>query len=121
MRNLQFIGRLNVTGVVDAPTRRLMGLPRCGVPDVSHVGYRNKRQAPLIRVKRYNLQGERWPRYNLTWNLKRVPRDGRIPSDVIRRELAHALDMWARETKLTFAELAPDDNSADIQVLQQSN
>ena len=36
--------------------------------------------------------------------------------EVVRRELSHALDMWARETRLTFTELAPDDTSADIQV-----
>ena len=46
---------------------------RCGVPDVSHAGYRNKRDAdgaPLVRVKRYNLQGERWPRNNLGSDLQ---------------------------------------------------
>ena len=39
---------------------------------MSHAGYRNKRDAddsPLVRVKRYNLQGERWPRNNLGWDL----------------------------------------------------
>ena len=38
---------------------------------MSHAGYRNKRDAdgaPLVRVKRYNLQGERWPRNNLAWD-----------------------------------------------------
>ena len=40
---------------------------------MSHAGYRNKRDAdgaPLVRVKRYNLQGERWPRNNLGWDLE---------------------------------------------------
>jgi hypothetical protein len=106
-----------VTGEVDPATRRLMTTPRCGVPDVSHTGYRNKRS--LIRVKRYNLQGERWPRTNLTWNLRRGLKKtgyGTVTDDVVRRELSHALDMWARETKLTFTELSPDDETADIQV-----
>ena len=39
-----------------------------------------------------------------------------MSDEVVRRELSHALDMWARETRLTFTELAPDDTSADIQV-----
>merc|ERR1719322_959299 len=119
VRNLQFFGRLNVTGRVDHATANLMSRPRCGVPDVSHAGYRNKRDAdgaPLVRVKRYNLQGERWPRNNLTWNLRRGPSHARMSDEVVRRELSHALDMWARETRLTFTELAPDDTSADIQV-----
>ena len=54
VRNLQFFAGLNVTGEVDEGTVEMMVKPRCGVPDVSHGGYRNKRS--LVRVKRYNLQ-----------------------------------------------------------------
>lgn len=55
VKNLQFFSGLNVTGEIDGKTRELMLKPRCGVPDVAHPGYRNKRG--ILRVKRYNLQG----------------------------------------------------------------
>ena len=104
IRNLQFTAGLNVTGVLDPETRVLLVKPRCGVPDVSSSGYRNKRSlgsgsgkeqsediwfhsdgVSLKRVKRYNLQGERWPRTNLTWSLRRGPSDTRLNHDVVRR------------------------------------
>ena len=84
----QFFARLNTTGELDSVTLDLMSRPRCGVPDVSQSGYRNKR---------YNLQGERWSRTNLTWALEKGPEEGgTVTEDVVRRELAHALEMWAR-------------------------
>jgi hypothetical protein len=96
----QFFAGLNVTGNIDEATVELLKRPRCGVPDVSHAGYRNRRSSPHhnddnfseaftnfdkyvsldnyeernhSRVKRYSLQGERWSHTNLTWNLKPLP------------------------------------------------
>ena len=96
VRNLQFTAGLNVTGVLDPVTKDLLARPRCGVPDVSNSGYRNKRSAAAARrrVKRYNLQGERWPRTNLTWSLRRGPtsisssssgQQNTPPNDIVRR------------------------------------
>ncbi len=109
VRNLQFFAGLNATGDVDAETMALLATPRCGVPDVSHPGFRNKK-----RKKRYNLQGQRWSKANLTWSLRRGPTGG-LSHDDARRELSLALDVWARETKLQFREVSPT-TAADLQV-----
>eukprot|EP00095_Tigriopus_kingsejongensis_P002837 snap_masked-scaffold1267_size51716-processed-gene-0.1 protein:Tk02837 transcript:snap_masked-scaffold1267_size51716-processed-gene-0.1-mRNA-1 annotation:"matrix metalloproteinase-25-like" len=111
LRNLQFMAGLSVTGELDLDTLDLMGRPRCGVPDVTHSGYRNKRS---VRNKRYSLQGQRWSKTNLTWNLKKGPTLG-LDHNLVRRELSYALELWARESSLTFQEVGPDD-VADIGV-----
>ena len=46
------------------------------MPDISQVGYRNRRDTRhsgniSVRVRRYNIQGERWPTSNITWSLRR--------------------------------------------------
>ena len=90
------------------------------------IGYRNKRSLKeiLVRVKRYSLQGERWSRTNLTWNLRHIE-DGsdydmtklveNLERGSVRRVLSHALEMWAKRTALTFTEVHPDDATADLQ------
>ena len=92
--------------------------------DIVDIGYRNKRSSESVnvRVKRFTLQGERWSRKNLTWNLRLIGKSSSYNRNVenldegsVRRVLTHALDMWARRTELTFTELHPDDNTADIQ------
>ena len=72
-------------------------------------------------MKRFTLQGERWSRKNLTWNLRLIGQSSSYNQNVenldegsVRRVLTHALDMWARITELTFTELHPEDNTADI-------
>ena len=70
IRNLQGFAGINMTGEIDDQTRQLIGRKRCGVQDVS-LGFRNRRS--VLRVKRYNLQGQRWSHSNLTWSLRRTP------------------------------------------------
>jgi len=111
IRNLQGFAGINMTGEIDDQTRRLIQQKRCGVQDVS-LGFRNKRS---IRVKRYNLQGQRWSHSNLTWSLRRTPRSRHVTRDMIRRELTYALRVWSRHTQLTFTETYDDEN-ADIQI-----
>ena len=91
--------------------------PRCGVPDISGLGYRNRRQTrrPFHRVRRFNIQGERWPSSNVTWSLRRPSPHLGIEDQ--RRELAAALQMWSRESSLRFTELTGKEApKADIQV-----
>jgi len=111
VRNLQGFAGLNMTGKIDSETKKLILKKRCGVQDVS-TGFRNRRS---IRVKRYNLQGQRWSHHNLTWSLKHPPQTRRISRDIVRRELSYALDVWARHTQLTFTEVHHE-APADIQV-----
>ena len=81
--------------------------PRCGVPDISQVGYRNRRDTKVhtgaSRVRRYNIQGERWPTSNITWSLRRP--SPHLKAEPLRRELAAALKMWSQESSLVFEEL----------------
>ena len=67
IRNLQGFAGINMTGEIDDQTRQLICRKRCGVQDVS-LGFRNRRS--VLRVKRYNLQGQRWSHSNLTWSLR---------------------------------------------------
>merc|ERR1712109_49876 len=101
VRNLQGFAGLQMTGKVDPETRQLLIAPRCGVQDVS-LGYRNRRS---IRVKRYNLQGQRWSHTNLTWSLRSTPTN-QMSRDVVRRELTYALRLWETHTRLSFLGLA---------------
>ena len=95
--------------------------PRCGVPDISQVGYRNRRgikhgdDSRISRVRRYNIQGERWPTSNITWSLRRP--SPHLKADDLRRELAAALKMWSQESSLIFEELTEPEEAknADIQ------
>ena len=79
LKNLQFLAQIEVTGLMDENTRDLITRPRCGVPDISQIGYRNRRDATASfrvvhrgrsrhrrrfqhrkhrrRVRRYNIQG----------------------------------------------------------------
>ena len=75
-------------------------------------------------MKRYSFQGQRWSRKNLTWNLRHIDKHPSYENSdqaenlhrgSVRRVLSHALDMWARKTELTFTELHPDDETADLQ------
>ena len=77
-----------------------------------------------VRVKRYSLQGERWSKKILTWNLRHIEEipgyDNSTHAESLdrgslRRVLSHALDMWAKQTALTFTEVHPDDKTADLQ------
>merc|ERR1719430_2462939 len=104
IRNLQGFAGIDMTGRIDQQTKDLIYKKRCGVQDVS-IGFRNKRS---IRVKRYNLQGQRWSHNNLTWSLRRAPVSGYISRDVVRREITFALSVWARHTLLTFTETYDD-------------
>ncbi len=110
LRNLQFFAGLESTGRLDGATAALLLRPRCGVPDVAHEGYRNRR---------YALQGQRWSRTNLTWSLSSAPPSrGGAGRDLVRRELGQALQMWARQSGLSFSEVtdAARADEADLRV-----
>ncbi|GIY98433.1 matrix metalloproteinase-17 [Caerostris extrusa] len=56
---MQLFGGLEPTGLIDEATVELMRRRRCGVSDVIPGG--------SYRMKRYAIQGQKWPGTNLTW------------------------------------------------------
>ncbi|GFS50468.1 hypothetical protein TNCV_3196941 [Trichonephila clavipes] len=56
---MQLFGGLKPTGLIDEATLELMRRRRCGVSDVIPGG--------PYRVKRYAIQGQKWPSTNLSW------------------------------------------------------
>ncbi|GBM12712.1 Matrix metalloproteinase-17 [Araneus ventricosus] len=56
---MQLYGGLKPTGFIDEATIELMKRKRCGVSDIILGG--------PYRVKRYAIQGQKWPNTNLTW------------------------------------------------------
>jgi hypothetical protein len=70
------------------------------------------------------LLGQRWSHTNLTWSLRRSPSHhssgSQLARELVRRELGHALQVWAAHTQLTFLELF-DSDRADIQVFFHTN
>ncbi|XP_034189072.2 matrix metalloproteinase-2 [Osmia lignaria lignaria] len=107
IRTLQRFGGIPVTGEIDEATTKLMKLPRCGLPDKPDPRYTR------VRHKRYTIHGQQWPHRNLTWSLRTEKPSG-LDTGGVRLELSRALDLWARNSKLTFQEVNSD--RADILV-----
>ncbi|XP_076246166.1 matrix metalloproteinase 2 [Calliopsis andreniformis] len=107
IKTLQKFGGIPVTGNIDAATKKLMRLPRCGLPDKPDPRYTR------IRHKRYAIHGQQWPHRNLTWSLRTEQPSG-LDTGGVRLELSKALDLWARNSRLTFHEV--NSNRADILV-----
>ncbi|CAK9795980.1 Matrix metalloproteinase-2 [Anthophora quadrimaculata] len=59
--NLQKFGGVPLTGEIDEATKKLMTLPRCGLPDKPDPRYIRARH------KRYTVHGQQWSHLNLTW------------------------------------------------------
>jgi len=98
LKKLQSFAGLSPTGIIDEETRKLLGRPRCGVPDQmdNHDNHINS------RIKRYTLQGGKWHRTNLTWSIQHWPKN--IDPAILREELTRALKLWSDVSQLTFVE-----------------
>ncbi|KAG8195098.1 hypothetical protein JTE90_013576 [Oedothorax gibbosus] len=94
IRAMQRFGHLKPTGIVDGPTLQLMKRRRCGVPDVV-VG--------AERVRRYALQGQKWPGSNLTWSV--ISRESDSDIRMVRSQLLKAFEVWSAASALTFVEV----------------
>lgn len=57
IRRMQRFGGVRATGIIDGPTLELLHRRRCGMPDLSQGD----------RVRRYAIQGQQWPKKDLTW------------------------------------------------------
>ncbi|XP_015111466.1 matrix metalloproteinase-2 isoform X2 [Diachasma alloeum] len=105
IKNLQSNGGIAVTGEIDEATKKLMRSRRCGLSDMPDPRYRRSRH------KRFTIHGQPWPHKNLTWSLRTEQPSG-LDTYGVRQELSRALDLWARNSKLTFQEVNSD--RADI-------
>lgn len=94
IKSMQRFGNIPQTGVIDDLTIQLMKRKRCGVPDM--IGTSE-------RVKRYALQGQKWPKTNLTWSIKQwVPN---VDPNMIRRQFSKAFKVWSDASSLNFQEI----------------
>jgi len=124
IKQMQRVGGLNETGVIDEETLNLINTPRCGVPDVIE-GFENlilndeenEREESdgyyPSRRKRYALQGSRWKKRVLSYTV------GRYPSQLTRAEVdidvRKAFNMWQQASGLTFVRRSPGD-TVDIEI-----
>ncbi|XP_071645712.1 matrix metalloproteinase-2 isoform X1 [Temnothorax longispinosus] len=105
IKNLQKFGGIRVTGEIDEATKKLMKARRCGLLDQLDARFARTRH------KRFTIHGQQWPYRNLTWSLRSEQPSG-LDTGGVRLELSKALDLWARNSKLTFQEINSD--RADI-------
>lgn len=101
---MQLFGGLEPTGLLDEATLELMRRRRCGVSDVIPGG--------PYRVKRYAIQGQKWPSTNLSWSVK--SRDSKADIRMVRSQLRKAFEVWSAASALAFEEVQGP--SADILV-----
>lgn len=88
---------LNVTGVLDNDTLKIMKSPRCGVPDVEDYSH---------------IQGTRWNKNLISYNIGRYTSD--LPRNTVDSLIDSAFNAWARVSSLKFVR-SPNQN-ADIMV-----
>lgn len=91
IRRFQEFAGLEVTGEVDAETRRKMNMPRCGVKDVSGLA-------------EFVTGVGKWNTNNLTYSFQNYTGD--IPTGTIRWAIDQAFALWSAETPLRFRRVA---------------
>ena len=97
---------LEPTGTIDQETRRVMEMPRCGVPDLL-MG----QEAHPPGVAMFVLSGGKWPSYGITYRF--VSGTGDLAGDTERGIVRQAFDVWAGVTDLEFTEMTAA-SEADI-------
>ncbi|XP_045700918.1 matrix metalloproteinase-17 [Phyllostomus hastatus] len=103
---MQRFAGLEATGVLDEATLALMRTPRCSLPDLPAAApARRRRQAPAPT---------RWNKRNLSWRVRRFPRDSPLGRDTVRALMHYALKVWSDITPLNFHEVAG--SPADIHI-----
>ncbi|KAH1017672.1 hypothetical protein HUJ05_008280 [Dendroctonus ponderosae] len=102
IKNLQRFGAIEETGVIDNETVKLMGSPRCGVPDIIPTGNSSRR-------KRFaTISG--WNKRHLTYYISNW--SARLGENAVARNIQKALDIWGGYGRLTFTRTQSPD--ADI-------
>ncbi|XP_065657331.1 matrix metalloproteinase-24 isoform X2 [Hydra vulgaris] len=103
----RFLG-LPVTGVIDKTTQEIMKKPRCGLKDIP--------DDKVNRKRRFNLQGSKWSKNNITWKLLNDNND-RLSRKEVETILENAFAKWEAVANLTFYKLSfSSKEQADIDV-----
>jgi len=97
--SFQHMMGLNESGVMNNETMTMMMKPRCGIKDMVSMGSVAKRR------KRYVASGSMWGKSRITYNFT-GPLTNDLPMDVIKREIAKALQTWSDAVpgRLMFSE-----------------
>ena len=110
---------IEITGKCDSKTVEVMGWQRCGCTDTGKD--RDKKMMPqnFIGPQEYRLGNTKWRKKELTWSVLKYPANpvttSRISPSQVDDAMKRALDIWAKETTLTFRELKNNPN-ADITI-----
>nr|XP_056714845.1 matrix metalloproteinase-18-like [Euleptes europaea] len=96
IKEMQKFFHLTVTGKIDAATKKLMELPRCGMPDVSEL----------------RTTSQVWEKKALTYRIKNYTPD--LAKSTVDRIIKNAWSVWSNVTPLTFKRVY---RPADIEIL----
>ena len=102
IQHLQANMELTVTGVVDAPTRAVMKVVRCGVPEGI---------PPLDLTDKFAQGGSTWNKTTITW---RLLNNDDVTLAQAQSAIAAAFASWSAQTSLSFVQLAS--GTPDIQL-----
>ncbi|KAK4875144.1 hypothetical protein RN001_011566 [Aquatica leii] len=97
LKKLQDYFGLPVTGVADDATLELIKKPRCGLPDIT------------TNQKRFVIATPGFDKKNITYKFGRY--SPKVSNAAVDADVKLALEMWARDSRLTFTEVKSD---ADI-------
>ncbi|GAB1608063.1 matrix metalloproteinase-19-like [Argonauta hians] len=100
VRKFQKFNGLKTTGILDAPTLKLMKTPRCGNPDILPNAF---------------FKTGKWKKKILSWTVKKFSKTSSLTTEQQTNILKRALDHWARVTSLTFIPTASG-KPADIKM-----
>lgn len=103
VRTLQADLGLEPTGVLDQATAEMMTQPRCG-----------NRNEYVNRTKRYALQGTRWSRTELTYDL--LAGNSRLSVGQVESAVGEAVRQWESVSNIQFTRVTDNSMRADIQI-----
>ena len=106
----QAFAGLDQTGALDNVTTQLMRTPRCGVRDVVGPAARVRRR------KRYALQGSKWRKQRLSYQVMRYPSSSSLTKRDVDRTVEKAFDMWETASGLEFVNAGENSIDADIEI-----
>lgn len=105
LRDFQRVSHLRPSGVLDVPTLRQMGRPRCGTGDGE-----SRPSAP--RRRRSMQHGSKWHKRHLTYRMVNWP--PYLPQHEVRLAVRAAFELWSNVSSLVFWEAR--DGPADIRL-----